>query len=237
MTRVFLLLLHDDLRNKGSLEDGSLWGLSDERKLCTWSQSQPSVDGCGLDFREDEKQFVIVNWRQVSHMPFIGWCSRKRVTWPLRLKICQIRWIFKTGRTDDRWRGDLQWQILRIFRVSSNDNRTTIAFVYVKEVCRCVVPVWSWISSKYHQRSSLWSIKYFVQILQGSCYLPHLMFIPMESDVFIFSFLRSPSLRYGFMSFWVILTWLQRWWMARLLGYCKWDATFSMLWGGFFDDT
>lgn len=145
--------------------------------------------------------------------------------------------FFKTGRTDDRWRGDLQWQILRIFRVSSNNNRTTIAFVYVKEVCRCVVPVWSWISSKYHQRSSLWSIKYFVQILQGSCYLPHLMFIPMESDVFIFSFLRSPSLRYGFMSFWVILTWLQRWWMARLLGYCKWDATFSMLWGGFFDDT
>ena len=144
--------------------------------------------------------------------------------------------FFKTGRTDDRWRGDLQWQILRIFRVSSNNNRTTIAFVYVKEVCRCVVPVWSWISSKYHQRSSLWSIKYFVQILQGSCYLPHLIhqFIPTESDVFIFSFLRSPSLRFGFMSFWVILTWLQRWWMARLLGYCKWDATFSMLWGGFF---
>jgi len=107
-----------------------------------------SVDGCGVDFREDEKQFVIVNWRQVSHMPFIGWCSRKRVTWPLRLKICQIRWIFKTGRTDDRWRGDLQWQILRIFRVSSNNNRTTIAFVYVKEVCRCEVPVWSWISSR-----------------------------------------------------------------------------------------
>ena len=79
-------------------------------------------------------------------------------------------------------------------------------------------------------------IKYFVQILQGSCYLPHLIhqFIPTESDVFIFSFLRSPSLRFGFMSFWVILTWLQRWWMARLLGYCKWDATFSMLWGGFF---
>jgi len=54
----------------------------------------------------------------------------------------------------------------------------------------------------------------------------------MESVVLIFSFL-SPSLRLGFISFWVFLTWLQRWWMARLLGYCKWDATFSMLWGVF----
>jgi len=210
------------------------------KESCAPGARVRSVDGCGGatfgKMKNNLTMFVIVNWRQVSHMPFIGWCSRKRVTWPLRLKICQIRWVFKTGRTDDRWRGDLQWQILRIFRVSSNNNRTTIAFVYVKEVCRCEVPVWSWISSKYHQGSSIWSIKYFVQILQGSCYLPHLIhqFIPTESDVFIFSFLRSPSLRFGFMSFWVILTWLQRWWMARLLGYCKWDATFSMLWGGFF---
>lgn len=192
------------------------------------------------DFREDEKQFDHGSWLSIED----------------RYLIC----LLLGGVVGRESLGLFAWKYAKYVEFLKQEELTTVEGVifngkfwgyFVFPVIIIAQPLLLFMlkrsagvkfpfEGEYHQGSSIWSIKHFVQILQGySCYLPHLIhqFIPTESDVFIFSFLRSPSLRFGFMSFWVILTWLQRWWMARLLGYCKWDATFSMLWGGFFDDT
>lgn len=64
MTRVFLLLLHDDMRNKGSLEDGSLWGSELRKKIVHLGpESNPSavVAATFGKMKNNLTMFVIVN--------------------------------------------------------------------------------------------------------------------------------------------------------------------------------